>query len=159
VTSLETGGRAAESAVALDGIAKKFGAFVALRGVTLAIEPGEFVCVLGPSGCGKTTLLRIVAELERQNAGRVLMAGRDVSGLPPRQRDYGIVFQSYALFPNLITDPARDVGSWSSQRTACGPGPLSGVVRQGDAEPRRPVRARCRGGGRRPAAPPSRRTR
>ncbi len=89
------------AAVALESIAKKFGGFVALRDVTLAIAPGEFVCFLGPSGCGKTTLLRIIAGLEQQNAGRVRMAGRDVSGLPPAQRNYGIVFQSYALFPNL----------------------------------------------------------
>ena len=95
------------AAVALEGIAKKFGQFVALRDVSLSIPPGEFVCFLGPSGCGKTTLLRIVAGLERQNAGAVLMAGRDVSGLPPSLRNYGIVFQSYALFPNLTV--ARNV--------------------------------------------------
>src|SRR5512132_2653834 len=95
------------AAVALEGIAKKFGAFVALRDVTLAIEPGELVCFLGPSGCGKTTLLRIIAGLEHQNAGVVRMAGRDVSVLPPAQRNYGIVFQSYALFPNLSV--ARNV--------------------------------------------------
>jgi iron(III) transport system ATP-binding protein len=94
-------------AVALEGIAKKFGQFVALRGITLSIAPGEFVCFLGPSGCGKTTLLRIIAGLERQNAGVVMMAGRDVSALPPSQRSYGIVFQSYALFPNLTV--ARNV--------------------------------------------------
>ena len=95
------------AAVALDRIAKKFGQFVALRDVSLSIAAGEFVCFLGPSGCGKTTLLRIIAGLERQNAGQVLMAGRDVSGLPPSQRNYGIVFQSYALFPNLTV--ARNV--------------------------------------------------
>jgi iron(III) transport system ATP-binding protein len=95
------------AAVALDGIAKKFGQFVALRGVTLSIQAGEFVCFLGPSGCGKTTLLRIIAGLERQNAGTVTMGGRDVSALPPSQRNYGIVFQSYALFPNLTI--ARNV--------------------------------------------------
>ena len=95
------------AAVALQGIAKKFGQFVALRDVSLSISPGEFVCFLGPSGCGKTTLLRIIAGLERQNAGQVLMAGRDVSGLPPSLRNYGIVFQSYALFPNLTV--ARNV--------------------------------------------------
>jgi iron(III) transport system ATP-binding protein len=89
------------AAVALEGIAKKFGAFVALRSITLSVAPGEFVCFLGPSGCGKTTLLRIIAGLERQNAGVVMMAGKDVSGLPPKLRNYGIVFQSYALFPNL----------------------------------------------------------
>jgi iron(III) transport system ATP-binding protein len=96
------------AAVALEGIAKKFGVFIALRGVSLSVEPGEFVCFLGPSGCGKTTLLRIIAGLERQNAGAVMMAGRNVSTLPPAQRNYGIVFQSYALFPNLTV--ARNVG-------------------------------------------------
>jgi iron(III) transport system ATP-binding protein len=94
-------------AVALEGIAKKFGAVVALRGVSLTVAEGEFVCFLGPSGCGKTTLLRIVAGLDRQNAGVVRMAARDVSGLPPSERNYGIVFQSYALFPNLTV--ARNV--------------------------------------------------
>jgi iron(III) transport system ATP-binding protein len=99
---------AAPAAVALEGIAKKFGVFIALRGVSLSVDPGEFVCFLGPSGCGKTTLLRIIAGLERQNAGAVMMAGRDVSTLPPAERNYGIVFQSYALFPNLTV--ARNVG-------------------------------------------------
>jgi iron(III) transport system ATP-binding protein len=85
----------------LEGIAKHFGSFTALQGVDLAIDKGEFVCFLGPSGCGKTTLLRVIAGLEAQSAGRLLQAGRDISRLPPAQRDYGIVFQSYALFPNL----------------------------------------------------------
>jgi len=96
------------AAVALEGIAKRFGVFIALRGVSLSVDPGEFVCFLGPSGCGKTTLLRIIAGLERQNAGAVMMAGRDVSTLPPAERNYGIVFQSYALFPNLTV--ARNIG-------------------------------------------------
>ena len=91
----------APAAVALEGIAKKFGGYVALRDISLSVGSGEFICFLGPSGCGKTTLLRIIAGLERQNAGTVLMSGRDVSALPPAQRNYGIVFQSYALFPNL----------------------------------------------------------
>jgi iron(III) transport system ATP-binding protein len=94
-------------AIELDGIAKKFGEVVALKSVSLLVGEGEFVCFLGPSGCGKTTLLRIVAGLERQNAGVVRMAGRDVSALPPSERNYGIVFQSYALFPNLTV--ARNV--------------------------------------------------
>ena len=85
----------------LDGVAKQFGSFMALQGVDLQVPQGEFVCFLGPSGCGKTTLLRIIAGLEAQSAGRILQAGRDISTLPPAQRDYGIVFQSYALFPNL----------------------------------------------------------
>jgi iron(III) transport system ATP-binding protein len=65
------------------------------------VAQGEFVCFLGPSGCGKTTLLRIIAGLEVQSAGTVRQGRRDISRLPPAQRDYGIVFQSYALFPNL----------------------------------------------------------
>ena len=85
----------------LQGVSKQFGSFSALHGVDLEIAKGEFVCFLGPSGCGKTTLLRIIAGLEVQSAGRIEQAGRDISRLPPAQRDYGIVFQSYALFPNL----------------------------------------------------------
>ena len=85
----------------LAGVRKDFGSFTALRSVDLDIAKGEFVCFLGPSGCGKTTLLRIVAGLETQSAGRIEQAGRDISLLPPAGRDYGIVFQSYALFPNL----------------------------------------------------------
>ena len=85
----------------LEGIRKNFGSFQALRDIDLTIEKGEFVCFLGPSGCGKTTLLRIIAGLETQTAGSIRQSGRDISVLPPAQRDYGIVFQSYALFPNL----------------------------------------------------------
>ena len=85
----------------LAGIRKDFGSFSALKGIDLDIAQGEFVCFLGPSGCGKTTLLRIIAGLEVQTAGRIELVGRDISALPPAERDYGIVFQSYALFPNL----------------------------------------------------------
>jgi iron(III) transport system ATP-binding protein len=85
----------------LAGIEKRFGSFTALKGVDLEIEKGEFVCFLGPSGCGKTTLLRIIAGLEAQSAGTLHQGGRDISRAPPAGRDYGIVFQSYALFPNL----------------------------------------------------------
>jgi iron(III) transport system ATP-binding protein len=82
-------------------IRKEFGAFAALQDISLGIRRGEFICFLGPSGCGKTTLLRIVAGLEVQTSGEVWQGDRDISRLPPAQRDYGIVFQSYALFPNL----------------------------------------------------------
>jgi iron(III) transport system ATP-binding protein len=85
----------------LEGITKSFGSFQALQGIDLQIPQGEFICFLGPSGCGKTTLLRIIAGLEGQTTGRIRQGGRDISTLPPAQRDYGIVFQSYALFPNL----------------------------------------------------------
>src|SRR6266545_5113545 len=82
-------------------VTKKFGAFTALDRISLEVYPAEFVCFLGPSGCGKTTLLRAIAGLDIQTSGRVEQAGRDISALPPTKRDFGIVFQSYALFPNL----------------------------------------------------------
>ena len=82
-------------------IRKEFGSFTAMQDIDLEIRKGEFVCFLGPSGCGKTTLLRIIAGLETQTAGSISQGGRDISLLPPARRDYGIVFQSYALFPNL----------------------------------------------------------
>jgi iron(III) transport system ATP-binding protein len=90
-----------QSFLELRDIRKEFGTFTALKGVSLAVHPGELICFLGPSGCGKTTLLRIIAGLEVQTSGTVIQAGRDISRLPPMRRDYGIVFQSYALFPNL----------------------------------------------------------
>jgi len=82
-------------------LAKAFGNFVALRDIGLDVAKGEFVCFLGPSGCGKTTLLRCIAGLESQTTGTIRQAGRDISRAPPAGRDFGIVFQSYALFPNL----------------------------------------------------------
>jgi iron(III) transport system ATP-binding protein len=82
-------------------LTKRFGTFTALGDVSLDIREGEFVCFLGPSGCGKTTLLRAIAGLDPQTSGTIHQKGKDVSGLPPAKRDFGIVFQSYALFPNL----------------------------------------------------------
>lgn len=92
---------AAKTYLSITGVTKSFGTFTALKDVGFDIADGEFVCFLGPSGCGKTTLLRIIAGLETQTTGRIVQAGKDVSALPPAQRDFGIVFQSYALFPNL----------------------------------------------------------
>jgi len=89
-------------------LTKTFGQFVALKDVSLDVPKGEFVCFLGPSGCGKTTLLRAIAGLDPQDEGLIEIAGRDVSHLPPAARDFGIVFQSYALFPNLTV--AANVG-------------------------------------------------
>ncbi len=85
----------------IDNVSKNFGAFSALRNISLDVYQGEFVCFLGPSGCGKTTLLRAIAGLDIQTSGRIEQGGRDISSLPPTERDFGIVFQSYALFPNL----------------------------------------------------------
>src|SRR5690606_8760639 len=88
----------------IENVWKSFGDFVALKDISLSIGEGEFVCFLGPSGCGKTTLLRAVAGLDLQTRGIIHQGGRDISVLPPSQRDYGIVFQSYALFPNLTIE-------------------------------------------------------
>jgi len=97
------GGTAAATSplLRIRNLTKKFGQFTALNDVSLDVPKGEFVCFLGPSGCGKTTLLRAIAGLDPQDAGMIEIAGRDVSHLPPAARDFGIVFQSYALFPNL----------------------------------------------------------
>ena len=82
-------------------ITKMFGQFTALSNISVGIKQGEFVSVLGPSGCGKTTLLRVIAGLEEQNSGSIWIGDRDVSREPVANRQLGIVFQSYALFPNI----------------------------------------------------------
>ena len=89
-------------------LTKYFGTFCALSDISFSIARGEFICFLGPSGCGKTTLLRCIAGLETQTDGGIHVDGRDISWLPPSQRDFGIVFQSYALFPNLTV--AANIG-------------------------------------------------
>jgi iron(III) transport system ATP-binding protein len=99
---------AAQPFVRIRDLVKTFGQFTALQGVSLEVQKSEFVCFLGPSGCGKTTLLRAIAGLDPQDTGTIEIGGRDVSNLPPAARDFGIVFQSYALFPNLTV--AANVG-------------------------------------------------
>jgi len=135
-------------ALRFEGISKTFGSFVAVEDINLSIGRGEFVCFLGPSGCGKTTLLRIVAGLERQTTGRVVQYGRDVSDLPPAARDYGIVFQSYALFPNLTVAENVAYGLVSRRRakaeTAARVEELLTLVGLPDAGPKYP--GQCSGG-------------
>src|SRR5258708_10677784 len=87
--------------VQLTGIEKRFEGVRVLESLDLVVADGEFVVLLGPSGCGKTTALRIVAGLETPTAGRVLIGGRDVTNLSPRERDVAMVFQSYALYPHM----------------------------------------------------------
>src|SRR4051794_12607064 len=92
---------AADPTVRLEGVSKHFGELVAVRELDLDIGRGEFFTMLGPSGCGKTTTLRMVAGFEQPTAGRILIDGADVAGLPSYRRPTNTVFQSYALFPHL----------------------------------------------------------
>lgn len=85
----------------LRNLEKSFGANRVVRDFTLGVEQGEFVSLLGPSGCGKTTVLRMVAGFEQPSAGSIRIDGQDVTALRPNQRNIGMVFQAYALFPNL----------------------------------------------------------
>ena len=85
----------------LRGVTKAFGDVEVLRGIDLAVEPGEFTVFVGPSGCGKSTLLRVIAGLETATSGAVRIGGRRVDGVPPAERGIAMVFQSYALYPHL----------------------------------------------------------
>ncbi|WP_297735661.1 ABC transporter ATP-binding protein [uncultured Maricaulis sp.] len=87
---------------------KNYGSFTALNRVSIEIDEGEFVCLLGPSGCGKTTLLRLIAGLSDLDEGEILLEGAALSDLPARKRGFGIVFQSYSLFPNMTV--AENIG-------------------------------------------------
>jgi iron(III) transport system ATP-binding protein len=87
--------------VDLQSLSKSYGSVVAVDSVSFTIDAGTLVTLLGPSGCGKTTTLRAIAGLEQPTAGRILIAGEDVTNLPPNARDVSMVFQSYALFPHM----------------------------------------------------------
>ncbi len=89
------------SMVRLDGVSKHYGAVVALAPTELTVEAGEFVTLLGPSGSGKTTLLNLIAGMVAPTTGRISIAGRDVTDMPPNKRDLGMVFQNYALLPHM----------------------------------------------------------
>jgi putative spermidine/putrescine transport system ATP-binding protein len=103
----------------VEDITVRYGQATAVDGVTLAIEPGEVVALLGPSGCGKSTLLRVIAGFVRQVEGRVRVDGASIDHLPPNQRNIGIVFQNYALFPHMTV--AENVAYGLRARGARGP--------------------------------------
>ncbi|RYE11118.1 MAG: ABC transporter ATP-binding protein [Hyphomicrobiales bacterium] len=91
----------AEPFLRIDNITKTFKDNQVVKGVDLAFDKGEFVSLLGPSGCGKTTILRMIAGFEQPTTGSIIVDGKDITGLPPNRRKIGMVFQAYALFPNM----------------------------------------------------------
>jgi len=98
----------AHVAVQLDGVLKRFGDAIALHKISLTIEEGEFITLLGPSGCGKTTLLNLMAGFAEADGGEIFIDGDLVTEIPPYQREIGIVFQNYALFPHMTVE--KNVG-------------------------------------------------
>jgi putative spermidine/putrescine transport system ATP-binding protein len=98
---LQMPARTLRSALTLDGISHSYGSGLAVDNVTLEVRDGELISLVGPSGCGKSTLLRIIAGFVRQTAGRVIIGDAAIDDLPPEQREVGIVFQNYALFPHM----------------------------------------------------------
>jgi len=103
------------SELQLSGVGKRFGDVVALNGLDLEVETGEFFCLFGPSAAGKTTTLRVIAGLERCNSGTVTFVGEDVTAAPVQGRDIGMIFQTFALYPHLSTHqnlayPLREAG-------------------------------------------------
>src|SRR5262245_30445040 len=87
--------------LSLEGVRKEFNGVVAVETFNLEVQAGEFISFLGPSGCGKTTTLRMVAGFEQPTSGTIRLAGQDVTYSKPNERNIGMVFQSYALFPNM----------------------------------------------------------
>src|SRR3954452_14819839 len=143
------------------GITKTFGDFHALRDVTVSIERGKLTALLGPSGGGKSTLLRIIAGLEKPDAGRVYIDGKDMTGVPARRRGVGFVFQHYAAFPHMtVWDNVAfglKIAKTDKQTTKARVGELLDLVHLAGPSPPLPERAARRSGPANGAPPRSRR--
>jgi len=116
-------GEAAAHALELRGLTKRYGAFVAVDEVSLRVDRGQFLTLLGPSGSGKTTILMAIAGFVAPSAGAVLLDGGDITAVPPERRDFGMVFQGYALFPHMtvaenVAFPLRVRGLGRAERDA-----------------------------------------
>lgn len=116
LNGMGNGTASVKDSLVLDKVGKRYGDFVALEPTDLTIKAGEFITLLGPSGSGKTTILMSIAGFVAPSSGRMLLDGRDVTGLPPERRNFGVVFQGYALFPHLtvydnVAFPLRARGS------------------------------------------------
>ncbi|MER8792529.1 ABC transporter ATP-binding protein [Mesorhizobium sp. M0983] len=131
------------ASISLEGLSKDYGQIRALERLDFAAEQGEFVTILGPSGSGKTTVLSLIAGLTEPTTGRIVLGGRDVTATRPAQRNIGLVFQSYALFPHMsvfdnVAFPlkVRGVSAEDARRRV---GDALGLVRLGGFEARRPA--------------------
>jgi len=133
---------AATPLVRFEGVAKRFGETVAVDGVSLDIAQGEFFALLGPSGCGKTTLMRMLAGFAQPDAGRILLNGQDIAGLPPHRRPSSMMFQTYALFPHLNVEKNIAFGlvqqGWDKARAAARVEEMLSLVRLEGLNRRRP---------------------
>ncbi|MFM8991139.1 MAG: ABC transporter ATP-binding protein, partial [Alphaproteobacteria bacterium] len=118
----------APATLRIEGLHLSYGNVAALAGVDLEVARSEFVALLGPSGCGKTSLLRAIAGFFTPQRGSIWLKGRDMAQVPPRQRNIGIVFQSYALFPHMTA--TENVRFGLGQRAGRRPRQLSGGQQQ-----------------------------
>ena len=99
------------ASVEVSNVRKSFGSFEVIHGVSISVDDGEFVILVGPSGCGKSTLLRMVARLKSVTSGELRIDGRIVNDVPPKKRDIAMVFQNYALYPQMTVAKNMSLGS------------------------------------------------
>jgi len=142
VTRTPAGASRAAVEVRLEELSRHYGPVVALDHLDLTLDPGELVALLGPSGCGKTTTLRLLAGLEDADTGRVVVGGKDITGLSAAKRDMGMVFQAYSLFPHMTVRQnvafglrLRKVGSAQRDKRALEMLDLVGLSAQADRYP------------------------